>query len=90
MPDHDAALTAKICRIQPSHDLHIFKPAAAIGLGHRYTARTLLADHGPPPDGLPTSSGAGMRTCADREGTSCAGYGADRSQTRQSIQNIHY
>ena len=38
----------------------------------------------------PDASGAGMRTCADLEGTSCAGYGADRPQTRQSIQDIHY
>ena len=38
---------------------------------------------------LPDASGAGMRSCADLEGTSCAGYGSDRPQTRQSIHNIH-
>ena len=36
------------------------------------------------------ASKAGMRTCADLGGTSCAGYGTDRPQTRQSIQNIRH
>ena len=36
------------------------------------------------------ASGAGMRNCADLGGTSCAGYGTDRPQTRQCIQNIRH
>ena len=56
--------TAKICRIQPSHDLHIFKPAAAIGLGHRHTAHALLVGHGPP---LPT----GFRRIRCRDANLC-------------------
>ena len=36
------------------------------------------------------ASKAGMLNCADLGGTSCAGYGTDRPQTRQSIQNIRH
>ena len=39
--------------------IQIFKPAAAIGLGHHSTAHTPIAGHGPSPDGLPTLPGSG-------------------------------
>ena len=55
--------------------LHIFKPAAAIGLGHRYTAHAIhaiLVGHGPP---LPTASrrlrGRDANLCRSRRHVMC-------------------
>ena len=82
--------TAKICpakppfssiypnRRQPSARATVTRPMPSWPAMVRLSRR--------PPD----ASEAGMRTCADLGGTSCAGYDADRSQTRQSIQNMHY
>ena len=75
---------------QTSLLLHVSKPAAAIGLGYHYTAHALIVGHGPPLRRPYDAPKTGTRTCADLGGTSCAGYGTDRPQTRQSIQNIRH
>ena len=57
---------------QTSLLLHISKPAAAICLGHHYTAHKSIADHGPP---LPTASrrlrGRDANLCRSRRHVMC-------------------
>ena len=83
-------ITAKICPVKPlfssiySNRRQPLAWATVIRLIPSWLTMVRLSRR--PSD----ASGAGMRTFADREGTSCARYGADRSQTRQSIQNIHH